>query len=347
MALPVIGILLAPITGGLSLVVSSAIGAVDAIKNKNWLGAIASVAGMFVPGTGAFASRALGAAAKTAGLLGKTVANVASAVQQGVYAVQAGMMAIKAKSPGGLLAAVASGVGAVAGGMGRTTGKLVDYGKQLQHWGNIVSRGESIVRAVKNKDLMGAASSALGMAGGFTKGKMADDLADYSRWVARADAVQHGLRSRNYLAAAHSGLSLAHDIRTPRSSRMVEPGRERKNKRLEQALELVERASYLQGAIRRKDAAGVAQAALLMGRSVAGIRNEAVLSGGTGVEQRSGSVVRTGARCAATSAREAAAVSSRGSAGEQQSSKSAGAVSSAATASTIMVVSWVGHWTGS
>jgi len=56
---------------------------------------------------------------------------------------------------------------------------------------------------------------------------------------------------------------------------------------MEQALELVERASYLQGAIRRKDTAGVAQAALLMGSSVAGIRNEAVLSGGTGGEQGS------------------------------------------------------------
>nr|MBA3439020.1 hypothetical protein [Pyrinomonadaceae bacterium] len=132
MAAPILSIVLAPLTGGLSLVISSAIGAIDAAKNKNWLGMVASVAGAFVPGTGSFLSSAAGAAGKTAALAGQTVARVASAVQQGAYAAQAAMMVMHAKSPGAVLGAIAGGVGVVAGGMGKAGEGLAQTGERLQ-----------------------------------------------------------------------------------------------------------------------------------------------------------------------------------------------------------------------
>ena len=288
LAAPILGIVLAPLTGGLSLIASSAIGAVDAIKNKNWLGAIASVAGAFVPGTGSFLSSAAGAAGKTAALAGQSVARVASAVQQGAYALQAGMMAVRAKSPGAFLGAVAGGIGAVAGGMGAAAGRvgetgsrLVQWGERVQTWANVVGGAEQIVQAVRSKDYVGAATGAMGAASGLTKGEMSENLARYSGWVDGANRVQWGVRTGDYLAAAQGGLGLARDLRSPLSGGAGEPNRcDRTRERLGQAVEVVRGASYLQAAVRGRSAAGIAQASLMLGGAVEGVRSRALLDGG-------------------------------------------------------------------
>ncbi len=273
MVAPIAGILLAPVTGGLSLIASSALGAIDAVKNKNWLGAIASVAGAFVPGTGSFLSSAVGAAGKTAALAGQSVARVATAVQQGAFAVQAGMMALKAKSPGALLGAMASGVGAFAGGVNQATGKLAQTAQRVQQWGHIAWRGESIIRAAKSGDWIGAATGALGAAAGVTgltkdDSRMARDLERYSAWAGRAEAARWALKTRNYAGAAAGALALARDIRVQGHGGGgigVDGGLSVGGvggDKWGRVLRLVEGGARLEGALRSRDATRIAQAGL-------------------------------------------------------------------------------------
>jgi hypothetical protein len=59
------GPLLAPVTGGLSMVAAAGIQAYDAIKNKNWLGLVGAVAGG-ITGFGGFAANMGGGLAKMA-----------------------------------------------------------------------------------------------------------------------------------------------------------------------------------------------------------------------------------------------------------------------------------------
>src|SRR5262249_51176196 len=96
-ALPLVLTVLAPITGGASLIALSVYQTVSAIKSGNWLGAVIGAAGALA-GVGALKLVAQG----TGGLaqaLGK-VATVAGKVKKVAEAAQAAMVAAKAKNAG-------------------------------------------------------------------------------------------------------------------------------------------------------------------------------------------------------------------------------------------------------
>ena len=179
---PIAGYVLAPFTGGLSLVASAAIGAVDAVKNKNWLGAITSVAGAFVPGAGNIAGKAIG--------------QIAGTVQKVAFTAQSAFAAVQGRNPLSLVGTVAGGFANFAGGIGNVSSKVLETTERVQRWANLALRGQSIIRAASNGDFFSAATGALGTAAGLTKDStLKSDLAKYADWADRANTAQWAIRT--------------------------------------------------------------------------------------------------------------------------------------------------------
>ena len=152
-ALPIILVVLGPVTGGLSLVALAVWKAAVAIKNGDWLGLISAVAGALSGGVTFMVSKGLTAAA---GIMAK-VGAIALKVGNVARAAQAALFAAKAKSPGSLMAALAGGAAAFASftentatGFGATMKKWSD---KLQTWATRISGAEATIKAAKGKKL--------------------------------------------------------------------------------------------------------------------------------------------------------------------------------------------------
>jgi hypothetical protein len=102
---------------------------VDAIKNKNWLGAIGSFAGGIAGGAAAFGAKGL--------------ANAAGMISQGAGKAEALWGAIKSKSPSGILGAAAGamqwGSGALANTSSQWSNRLNNWAETAQKWGQYAS----------------------------------------------------------------------------------------------------------------------------------------------------------------------------------------------------------------
>ncbi|HMG24129.1 MAG TPA: hypothetical protein VK607_22495, partial [Kofleriaceae bacterium] len=260
-ALPLVLTVLAPITGGASLIALSVYQAVNAIKSGNWLGAVIGVAGA-VAGIGTLAAvkNGIGGLAQA---LGK-VASVAGKVQKTAQAAQAAMAAAKAKNPGSLLTALATGASVFAGAAGTAAGKFGESMKQwsarLERWSALATGGKQVVDAIKHGDLIAALGGALSTAGtAIGAGSKTDAnlqrIAGLTRFV---DAGRKALASQppNYTAVAEAALGLAGQLTGDR--------------RVDDAARIAAAAGRLKAAwaARDKNPAGVAEAALGLAESI-------------------------------------------------------------------------------
>jgi len=117
-------------------VANAVVGAVSAIKNGNWLGAIASVAG--------------GVAAGAAGFAGK-VADKVGNIAKGVQSAMSGIQAAKSGSIGGVIGAAAGVMGAAAGALGdkfkSVAGGLSKWSDRMQKVASGATAAEGVIKA--------------------------------------------------------------------------------------------------------------------------------------------------------------------------------------------------------
>ncbi|MFH1811906.1 MAG: hypothetical protein ABIJ09_24420 [Pseudomonadota bacterium] len=186
-------------------------GAYTAVKNKDWLGGVASVAGGAASGITAMAGKALSGTTAT-------VAATARAVERGARAVQAGTAAYRSGDAGAILGAVAAGAGGVAGAIGGVAGGTAATFEQVAGWASRGATAVHTVEAARQGDVLAA------VAGGASLGA---DLAGQDRQLGRtlgtvgdvaatAHRVHQGLESGDYAgaAAAVSGLA-SREVKDP------------------------------------------------------------------------------------------------------------------------------------
>jgi hypothetical protein len=132
-------------------IATAAMGAMDAIKNKNWLGAIGSIAGGVAGGAAAFGAKGL--------------ANTAGMIANGAGKAEALMGAIKSKSPSGILGAAAGmlqfGSGAVANKSAEWSNRLNSWAETAQKWGKYAGMIENPQAAIQGA-LQGAIQNRIG-----------------------------------------------------------------------------------------------------------------------------------------------------------------------------------------
>jgi len=149
MALPVIAKLLAGFTGGLSLLALGIYNAVEAARNGDWLGAIASVAGGFVG----------------AGFDG--LASVADKVGSIANSAVRGLQAIKDGNIGGIIGAFASGAEAFASFAADQAGSFAttarEWAENARTWGGIAVGGVAVFQAIRGRDPLAAISASLNL----------------------------------------------------------------------------------------------------------------------------------------------------------------------------------------
>lgn len=279
LALPIIAVVLSPMTGGISLLLLSVYQTVSAIAQGDWLGAIIGAAGA-VAGLGAFkaaAAAAKGGAAASAKFASSGLAKISSAaakVQKAAQAAKATMTAAKAKSPGSLLAALSDGAAAFAGFAGDKAGafakKMTDWSKKLEKWGNVVSGGEKVVAGIKNKDPGAALSGAFDAAGAFVSKKdetgeetssKAKDLQRYSRMAGFVSAGQKAAKGAppNYGGVVEAAMGLATELKTKGG---------KAPKALEDANRIVASASRLSSAVQSNNPEAIVEAALGLAQTI-------------------------------------------------------------------------------
>lgn len=274
------GPLLAPVTGGLSLVASSAIQAVDAIKNKNWLGLVGAVAGG-IGGFGTAAANLGGGVAKFAASKGfQAAANVANFAAKGASAVQAGINAINGKNPGAFLAALAQGAGAAAGYFGGASNTLQGWADKLGTASKIALGGQAVVGAIQRGDYLGAAQGLLGAGAGALDGTkyqaVADQLTRFGQVVGSAKNVATAIKTGDWAGAVNGAMGLADQVSQDlRNKALFDP-------KAEKAVQLIgTSAGALQKAIKTGDAGAIAEAALRLGATVDNVRQGYYEQGGT------------------------------------------------------------------
>jgi LysM repeat protein len=165
-ALPIILMVLAPLTAGVSLIVLAVYQTVTAIMAGDWLGAIIGVIGA-VAGVSAFmAVKGLTTAASAM----TKIADVASKVGKVAQAAQAAMTAAKAKDAGSLLGALAAGAAGFAAIASKAADALAarmnDWSTKLKQWSTIVAGGEKVVQGVQKGDPLAALAGAFDTAAG-------------------------------------------------------------------------------------------------------------------------------------------------------------------------------------
>jgi hypothetical protein len=252
-ALPIIAVVLAPITGGASLIALAVYQAAVAIKQGNWLGAIVGAATALV---GLGAAGAAGAFAK--------VADVAKKVKDVATAAQATLAAAKAKNAGSLLAALAGGASAFAGFAAGSADKLAKtmqgWSDKLKKWSAIVGGGEKVVQGIKSGDPIGAISGAFDTAAGVVGpvGKGAKNIERAQNITGFVNSGKRALSAHppDYGAVASAAMGIANQLKQDR--------------RLEDAGRIVNAASRLEQAWKNKDAnpGGLADAALDLASAV-------------------------------------------------------------------------------
>lgn len=205
LALPVIALVLAPLTAGASLIVLAVYQTVTAIAAGDWLGAIIGAAGAMV-GMGVIAG--IGKTAQGAATAFGKIADVAGKVQKVAQAAQASMAAAKAKNAGSLLAALSSGAGAFASFAGNQAGKFAttmkNWSQKLDRWAKIITGGQQVAQGIKTGNVGVALAGAFdAAAAGFSKkdgdGKETSTKAQtferYSRMAKFAAAGQAAAKS--------------------------------------------------------------------------------------------------------------------------------------------------------
>jgi hypothetical protein len=278
-AAPFVGAVLAPFTGGLSLVASAAIGAVDAIQNKNWLGLIANVAGG-ITGFGSWASTMGGGLAKLAASKGfQTLATGAQFASKAATAAQAAINAWQAKSPGAFLGALAGGVGAAGQFFGGAQNTLQTWADRLGTASKIALSGEAAINAIKNGDYLGAAQTILGGAAGALDGTRFDAVADrlnrYSQIVGGAQTVSNAIKTGDYVGAINQAIGLANQVgKEVNGQGLFDP------KAFKAMQVLGSSAAGLQAAIKSGDPGAIAEAALRLGATVDNVRQGYYEKGG-------------------------------------------------------------------
>lgn len=257
-ALPIVLTVLAPLTGGATLVALSVYQTVVAIQTGNWMGAIVGAAGA-VAGIGAIAA----VAKSTSGLAQAVtkIANVATKVKTAAQAAQAAMIAAKAKSPGSLLGALAAGAASFAAFASNAAGKFAQtmtrWSERLKKWSAVASGGEKVVAGIQHGDAAMAIGGAFESASAAVGGKTGKDLqraANISHFVA---AGRQALRTDppSYGAVADAALGIAAQLTGERD--------------VESARRIVASATRLQQAwAARANPAGLAEAALGLAEAI-------------------------------------------------------------------------------
>lgn len=219
-ALPIICLVLAPLTAGASLIALAVYQASVAIASGDWLGAITAGAGALV-GVGAFlaAKGALGAASTFA-----KVAQVATKVKNVAQAAQTSMLAAKAKNAGSLLGALASGAASFAAFSASSADKFAQtmtrWSERLKKWGGVISGGETVIHGIKSGDPVGAIGGAFDTVGAAAdpKSATAKTMMRASTLTGFANAGRAALGSKppNYGAVAEAALGIAGTLKQDR-----------------------------------------------------------------------------------------------------------------------------------
>jgi hypothetical protein len=257
-ALPIILMVLAPLTAGASLIVLAVYQAAVAISQGDWLGAIVAGAGALV-GVGAFmaAKGALGASSAFA-----KIAQVAGKVKTVAQAAQTSMAAAKAKNAGSLLGALASGASAFAAFSANTADKfaqtMTKWSEKLKKWSGVISGGETVARGIKSGDPIAAVGGAFDTVGAAVdpKGANAKNMQRASTLTNLVNTGRTALKSSppNYGAVAEAALGIASTLE--------------KDRRLEDATRLVSAANRLKAAWDSKDPSKLADAAFGVAQAV-------------------------------------------------------------------------------
>ncbi|HEY5933046.1 MAG TPA: LysM peptidoglycan-binding domain-containing protein, partial [Kofleriaceae bacterium] len=171
LALPIIALVLAPVTAGASLIILAVYQTVTAIAAGDWLGAIIGAAGAMV-GLGAIS--AIGKTASGAATAFGKIADVAGKVQKVAQAAQASMAAAKAKNAGGLLAALSAGAGAFAKFADNQAGKFAktmrSWSDKLDRWSKVITGAQNVAKGIKTGNVGVALGGAFdAVAAGFSK----------------------------------------------------------------------------------------------------------------------------------------------------------------------------------
>ena len=263
-ALPIILVVLAPVTGGLSLVALAVWKAAVAIKNGDWLGLITAVAGALSGGVTFMVSKGLTAAAS---VLTK-VAAIATKVGNVARAAQTALAAAKAKSPGSLMAALAGGAAAFASftenattGFGATMKK---WSEKLETWAKRVSGAEMTVRAAKGGDPLGALQGAFTTTATFMPEGKQQGWERAARVTGMGRSAQQALSQNppDYMTVADISLQIADELTASQA--------------IEDASRITSNANRLKQAIQSGDPAAIIAAALDLANAIAIARYDAL-----------------------------------------------------------------------
>ena len=258
-ALPIVLTVLAPITGGASLIALSVYQTVVAIKTGNWLGAIVGAAGAFA-GLGAL--KAIKNSVSGLATAFQKIGAIADKVKTAAGAAQAAMLAAKAKNPGSLLAALASGAATFATFAGNAAGKFATtmktWSARLNKWSAIATGGQKVIAGIKDGDAIAAISGAFETAGAVAGGKTGKDLQRASTITTYVNSGRRALQANppDYAAVADAALGIA--------------GQLHQDRRIDDAQRIVQRANALRVAWskRNADPAALAQAALALAEGI-------------------------------------------------------------------------------
>jgi LysM repeat protein len=266
LALPVIALVLAPVTAGASLIILAVYQTVTAIQQGDWLGAVMGAAGAMV-GLGAIAG--IGKTAQGAATAFGKIADVAGKVQKVAQSAQAAMAAAKAKNAGGLLAALSAGAGAFASFAANQAGKFAttmrNWSTKLERWGKIIAGGQQVATGIKSGNPGTALAGAFDAASAAVSKKDADgketntkskSFARYSRMASYAAAGQAAAKSDppGYGSIVDAAMGLAGELKLV--------------KKEGDAAKLTAAATRLGVAIASKDPQAISAAALGLAESI-------------------------------------------------------------------------------
>ncbi|HLL05204.1 MAG TPA: hypothetical protein VK539_31835 [Myxococcaceae bacterium] len=157
-----VGTLLGPVTGGISTVVGAAITGIQAVRQKDYLGLLSSVAG----GVGGFIGQAGKLGGAIGGLVGsqgaKTLATGANFISKGADLFKGGLEAYRTGNLGGVIGAVADGAGLVSKTFGEAGGQLTDFANTVERGARITLYGNRAIQSLQLGDYLGAAQNILG-----------------------------------------------------------------------------------------------------------------------------------------------------------------------------------------
>lgn len=218
-ALPIILGVLAPLTGGISLIALSVYQTVMAIKNGDWLGAITGAASALV-GIGAIAAAAKGTSGLSQAFA--KIASVAGKVKTAAERASVIMLAAKAKNPASLLGALAAGAASFATFASNQAGKfattMTRWSERLAKASQIVAGGQRVVAGIRAGDPIAAIGGAFETAGAVAGGSTAKQLQRAATITNHVNAGRKALQSDppDYAAVANAAFGIATQLEDDR-----------------------------------------------------------------------------------------------------------------------------------